>query len=42
MGISIAPYPQAHGARQSKWRSCGLWVGLYTENGAMLLVGIWL
>ena len=26
---------------QSDWRSCGLCVGLYAENGATLLVGIW-
>ena len=26
---------------QSDWRNCGLCVGLYAENGAMLLVGIW-
>ena len=26
---------------QSDWRNCGLCVGLYAENGATLLVGIW-
>ena len=27
--------------RRSNWRNCGLCVYLYSENGAMLLVGIW-
>ena len=27
--------------RQSIWRNCGLCVGLYAENRASLLVGIW-
>ena len=27
--------------RQSDWRNCGLCVGLYTESGATLLVGVW-
>ena len=27
--------------RQSDWRSCRLCVGLYADNGATLLVGIW-
>ena len=27
--------------RKSDWRNCGLCIGLYAENGATLLVGIW-
>ena len=27
--------------RQSDWRSGGLYAGLYAENGATLLVGVW-
>ena len=27
--------------RQSDWRSCGLYVGLYVDNGATLLVEMW-
>ena len=26
---------------QSDWRNCGLFVALYVENGATLLVGIY-
>ena len=32
---------QALALPQNNWRNCGLSVGLYAENGAMLLVGIW-